>query len=59
MDENQRNIAEQRLQKLQNELVDLQARWPAHSVKPSLVNQLDDLEEEIKTVQELLNEYKS
>lgn len=59
MDENQRKIAEQRLQKLQNELADLQSRWPAHSVKPSLVNQLDDLEEELKNVQKLLNEYKS
>lgn len=59
MDKNQREIAEQRLQRLQGELVDLQARWPAHSVKPSLVTQLDDLEEEIGNLQNLLNEDKS
>lgn len=56
MDETQRNFQEQRLQELQRELDDLRARWPAHSVKPAMLNQLEDLEEEIENLKELLNE---
>lgn len=56
MDETQRNFQEKRLQELQRELDDLRARWPAHSVKPAMLNQLEDLEEEIENLKELLNE---
>lgn len=56
MDENQRKIQELNLQNLQEELADLKARWPAHSVKPDMIFKLDDLEEEIADLQKLLAE---
>lgn len=59
MDENQKEIAEVKLQKLQLSLSDLRARWPAHSVKSEMIIQLEDLEEEIANLEELLREYKS
>jgi uncharacterized protein YceH (UPF0502 family) len=54
MDESQRNNYEQRLQELKKQLADLRKRWPAHSVKPEMVNQLEDLEEEVAHLQKKL-----
>lgn len=59
MDEYQRKIIEQRLEKVQKELADLHARWPAHSVKPAMLIQLEDYEEEFASLKELLREYNS
>ena len=56
MDGNQQEIFEVNLKKLQGALDDLRARWPAHSVKPEMIIQLEDLEEEIATLQKLLVE---
>lgn len=56
MDENQRKIAEERLQKLQSELTDLKLRWPAHSLKPAMLIELEDLEEEIADLQKVLSD---
>lgn len=56
MDKNKGLDPEHRLQQLQKELADLKSRWPAHSVKPSLVIQLDELEEEIANLEELLKD---
>lgn len=56
MDENQRKMTEERLQKLEMDLKDLKLRWPAHSLKPAMLIQLEDLEEEIANLQNLLSE---
>lgn len=58
MGENQKTIHEVKLQKLLMSLSDLRARWPAHSVKPEMIIQLEDLEEEIENLQKLLDEDK-
>jgi hypothetical protein len=58
MHKNQQEIFEVKLKDLQGALDDLRARWPAHSVKPEMIIQLEDLEEEIATLQNLLDEEK-
>lgn len=55
---NQQETLEVKLKDLQGELDDLRARWPAHSVKPEMIIQLEDLEEEIATLKNLLDEDK-
>lgn len=45
-----------RLAELQRKLADLKARWPAHSLKPSLIMELEALEEEIEKMEERLKE---
>jgi len=37
---------EKQLQGVEAQLKDLKARWPAHSLKPAMLSQLEDLEEE-------------
>lgn len=54
MDEEQKKMEERRLQELQEKLIDVKARWPAHSVKPELIFQLESLEEEIAILQKRL-----
>lgn len=54
MDKEQWEIEERRLQELQEKLIDVKARWPAHSVKPELIFQLESLEEEISILQKRL-----
>ena len=36
-----------RIQELEEKIADLEKRWPAHSVPPAMVQELDDLEEEL------------
>ena len=38
----------ERIQTLQEKIDDLKKRWPAHSVPPALIQELDDLEEELE-----------
>ena len=38
-----------RIQEIEEEIADLKARWPAHSVPPSMWQQLEKLEEEETT----------
>lgn len=59
MDENQRKMTEERLDVLQKELADLKLRWPAHSLKPAMLIELEELEEEIDKLQQLLGKNKS
>lgn len=33
------------IQKLEKQLADLKRRWPAHSVPPAMLQELDELEE--------------
>lgn len=39
--------------KLEEQIAELKARWPAHSAQPWMLQQLEDLEEELTTLQEL------
>ena len=41
-------MAEDRTRKLEEEIADLRARWPAHSVKPSMWQRLEELEEALE-----------
>jgi hypothetical protein len=56
MDNKDRIENERRLSLLETELADLRLRWPAHSVKPAMLQQLEELEEEIDTLRKLLSE---
>lgn len=38
---------EKRIQELREKIADLISRWPAHSVPPAMVHELDDLEDEL------------
>ena len=38
---------QERVQKLEKQLADLQARWPAHSVPAAMMAELDELETEL------------
>ncbi len=37
-----------RIKQLEEEIADLKARWPAHSVKPSMLQQLEGLKEALE-----------
>jgi tRNA (adenine37-N6)-methyltransferase len=37
-----------RVKELQEQIADLKKRWPAHSVPPAMMEQLDELEEELR-----------
>ena len=39
---------EEKIKQLEEQIADLKSRWPAHSVPPAMVQQLDDLEEELE-----------
>ena len=42
------------LKKVETEITDLKARWPAHSIKPAMIFELEELEEERDRLQALL-----
>jgi hypothetical protein len=37
-----------RIQEIEEEIADLKARWPAHSVPPKMWQQLEELEEKLE-----------
>jgi hypothetical protein len=37
-----------RVEEIENEIADLKARWPAHSVPPKMWQQLEELEEKLE-----------
>jgi hypothetical protein len=39
-----------RIQEIEEKIADLKARWPAHSVPPSMWQELEELEEELERV---------
>ncbi|KUO61926.1 MAG: hypothetical protein APF84_04645 [Gracilibacter sp. BRH_c7a] len=47
---------EKELHEVENQLMDLKNRWPAHSLKPAMLIQLEDLEEERDRLQWLVEE---
>lgn len=46
-----------RIEALEKELTDLEARMPAHSISPNLVAEMDRLDEIIQTEKELLEKF--
>ena len=40
-------MEDKRIQELNKLIADLKKRWPAHSVSPVMMQELDDLEEEL------------
>jgi hypothetical protein len=49
-----------RVEEIENEIADLKARWPAHSVPPKMWQQLEELEEKLEQAkrEEGINETK-
>jgi ribosomal protein L29 len=47
MKHTQAEMINKHLQELESKLADLKKRWPAHSVPISLMQELDDLEQEL------------
>ena len=47
-----------RIQELEEKIADLKKRWPAHSVPPTMVRELDDLEEELAEALEQVHQEK-
>jgi HAMP domain-containing protein len=41
-----------RIKELEDKLADLKARWPAHSVPPSMWQELEELEEELERLRQ-------
>ena len=37
-----------RIEELEKQIAELKSRWPAHSVPPAMLQQLDDLEDELE-----------
>ncbi|MBF0432259.1 MAG: histidine kinase [Fibrobacteria bacterium] len=41
-------MTNKKIQSLEKEIQDLQARWPVHSVPASMLEELEDLEDELE-----------
>jgi hypothetical protein len=46
-------VVQDRIRQLEEEIADLKARWPAHSVKPSMLQQLEELEEALEKAKQV------
>ncbi|MCK4273659.1 MAG: hypothetical protein KAW90_02110 [Dehalococcoidales bacterium] len=44
-------MSEDRVREIEDKIADLKARWPAHSVPPSMWQQLEELENELEEAQ--------
>ena len=42
---------QERITELEEQIAELKARWPAHSVQPWMLQQLEDLEAELEALQ--------
>jgi hypothetical protein len=41
-------VSKEKVKEIENKIADLKARWPAHSVPPSMWQQLEELEAELE-----------
>jgi hypothetical protein len=41
-------VSKEKVREIENKIADLKARWPAHSVPPSMWQQLEELEAELE-----------
>ena len=48
-------MSNNRIEEIKAKIADLKKRWPAHSVSPALMQELDDLEEELEKAQQKEN----
>lgn len=49
---------EERVKEIEAKIADLKKRWPAHSVPPNMLMQLDELEEELELARQALTKSK-
>lgn len=47
-----------RIEELEEQIAKLKRQWPAHSVPPSMLQKLDDLEDELELLWEEMDEDK-
>ena len=40
-------MSSERIEELRQQIAELESRWPAHSVPPAMLEQLEELEEEL------------
>jgi hypothetical protein len=52
-------MSSERIEELKKQIAELKSRWPAHSVPPTMLQQLDDLEEELERELKKATEEKS
>ena len=45
----ERRMSSERIKELERQIAELKRRWPAHSVPPTMLQQLDELEEELES----------
>lgn len=45
-------MSSDKVREIEGKIADLKARWPAHSVHPSMVQELEELEEELEKARE-------
>ena len=41
-------MGSKRIKELESQIAELKSRWPAHSVPPTMLQQLEELEEELE-----------
>jgi len=41
-------MSSERIEELEKQIAELEKRWPAHSAPPTMLQQLDELEEELE-----------
>ena len=41
-------MSSERIEELEKQIAELKSRWPAHSVPPTMLQQLDELEEALE-----------
>lgn len=46
---------EERVREIEAKIADLKKRWPAHSVPPNMLMQLDELEEELEEARQAVS----
>ena len=51
-------MSSERIKELEKQIAELKSRWPAHSVKPAMVQRVDELEEELEKAREEAREGK-
>jgi SMC interacting uncharacterized protein involved in chromosome segregation len=52
-------MGSERIKQLEKQIAELKRQWPAHSVPPTMFQQLDDLEEELERELKKATEEKS
>jgi hypothetical protein len=45
-------VSKDKVREIEDKIADLKARWPAHSVPPSMWQQLEELEDELEKAKE-------